>query len=123
MGEITRWRVTRGPQRRVPSDKSLIWLQQTPRIRADTRKRLASIPASVPVDPKAPGAAVPRKATKLLISPYIAYLGVLQDPNNLRSYLKTGTPAGPPSQATPYSQKAAAALMQLDDWLAANAPS
>jgi hypothetical protein len=55
-------------------------------------------------------------------SPYIGYLGILRDPNQLRLHLTTGSPQGTATPITPAIQSAAIALLQLDDWLAANAP-
>ena len=112
MGEIMRWRLTRAPQRRVPSKESVIRLNDTHKLKVSTKTRLLNLPKHTQQ---------PQSPKKKVISPYIAYLGILQDSNALRLGLTTGSPAGP-SPISALLQKAAIGLLQLDEWLAANAP-
>ena len=125
MGEIMRWRLTRGPQRRVPPGRStMVLCTGRKRTNAATLTQLNQLlqgPNAAPAHQVNPKHKKPVKALKK-VSPYVAYLGVLTDITALRAYLTTGVPADVPLAITQDQERAAAALMQLDEWLAANAP-
>src|SRR5258708_6464044 len=105
MGEIMRWRLTRGAQRRIPEPESLLKLSGPFEI-----KKFIEIAQK---DDKA--------ATD---SVFISYSKILSDTTTLRSYLTTGSPAPTPANANLNATVSPVFidLLKLDDWLAANAP-
>lgn len=108
MGEIMRWRLTRAAQRRIPASESVLNLDGPYQINSATNNRIQNLhnagqPAST--------------------ATFASYISIVSNATALRRYLTTGNSTGTPASPNPTPvMRAAAALLQLDEWLAASAP-
>lgn len=109
MGEIMRWRLTRGAQRRIPAPESVLNLDGPYQVSASTDSKIRKLHQK---------SQTPNNAT------FTSYLSILADAATLRRFLTVGTTASTPGSPTIPTAvtRAAAGLFQLDEWLAANAP-
>jgi hypothetical protein len=109
MGEIMRWRLTREPQRRVPSQRSILQLGGVYEIAPDTQRKIQSLQQN--------GQAANNAA-------FTEYSKILADVTTLRRYLTTGNADVGAARAAflPPVIQALIALLELDQWLASTSP-